>query len=68
MTSRIPPVLRPEHPLARPLSGLVAEFGLEYVGSLDGVEITGVTLRSTEVEPGDLYVGIQGLHLSLIHI
>ncbi|HAM27265.1 MAG TPA: UDP-N-acetylmuramoyl-L-alanyl-D-glutamate--2,6-diaminopimelate ligase [Microbacteriaceae bacterium] len=62
MTSRIPPVLRPEHPLARPLSGLVAEFGLEYVGSLDGVEITGVTLRSTEVEPGDLYVGIQGLH------
>jgi UDP-N-acetylmuramoyl-L-alanyl-D-glutamate--2,6-diaminopimelate ligase len=32
------------------------------VGSLDGVEITGVTLRSTEVEPGDLYVGIQGLH------
>jgi UDP-N-acetylmuramoyl-L-alanyl-D-glutamate--2,6-diaminopimelate ligase len=62
LTARIPPVLRPEHPLARPLSGLVAEFGLEHVGSLDGVEITGVTLRSTEVEPGDLYVGIQGLH------
>ncbi|WP_394768903.1 Mur ligase family protein [Lacisediminihabitans sp.] len=62
MTARIPPVLRPEHPLARPLSGLVTEFGLEYVGDIDGVEITGVTLRSTEVEPGDLYVGIRGLH------
>lgn len=61
MTARIPPVLRPEHPLARPLAGLVSEFGLESRGSLDGVEITGVTLRSTEVEPGDLYVGIQGL-------
>jgi UDP-N-acetylmuramoyl-L-alanyl-D-glutamate--2,6-diaminopimelate ligase len=52
--------LRPEHPLARPLAGLVAEFGLESLGSLDDVEITGVTLRSTEVESGDLYVGIRG--------
>ncbi|HEY0261214.1 MAG TPA: UDP-N-acetylmuramoyl-L-alanyl-D-glutamate--2,6-diaminopimelate ligase [Lacisediminihabitans sp.] len=60
MTARIPPVLRPEHPLARPLAGLVAEFGLDHRGSLDGIEITGVTLRSTEVEAGDLYVGIQG--------
>ncbi|MDQ1577795.1 MAG: UDP-N-acetylmuramoyl-L-alanyl-D-glutamate--2,6-diaminopimelate ligase, partial [Microbacteriaceae bacterium] len=49
MTARIPPVLRPEHPLARPLAGLVSEFGLDHVGSLDGVELTGVTLRSTEV-------------------
>jgi UDP-N-acetylmuramoyl-L-alanyl-D-glutamate--2,6-diaminopimelate ligase len=60
VTARIPPVLRPEHPLARPLAGLVAEFGLESLGSLDDVEITGVTLRSTEVESGDLYVGIRG--------
>ena len=62
MTARIPPVLRPQHPLARPLASLVAEFQLESRGSLDGVELTGVTLRSTEVEPGDLYVGIQGSH------
>ncbi len=62
MTARIPPVLRPEHPLARPLAGLVSEFGLDSVGSLDGIEITGVTLRSTEVQAGDLFVGIQGLN------
>ncbi|CAN5135605.1 UDP-N-acetylmuramoyl-L-alanyl-D-glutamate--2,6-diaminopimelate ligase [soil metagenome] len=62
MSARIPPVLRPEHPLARPLAGLVTEFDLESRGSLDGVELTGVTLRSTEVEPGDLYVGIQGVN------
>ncbi len=60
MNARIPPVLRPEHPSARSLTGLVADFGLDYVGSLDGVEITGVTLRSTEVQPGDLYVGVPG--------
>jgi UDP-N-acetylmuramoyl-L-alanyl-D-glutamate--2,6-diaminopimelate ligase len=62
VSARIPPVLRPEHPLARPLAGLVTEFDLESRGSLDGVELTGVTLRSTEVEPGDLYVGIQGVN------
>ncbi|AWB89112.1 Mur ligase family protein [Salinibacterium hongtaonis] len=60
MSDRIPPVLRPEHPSARSLSGLVAEFGLESVGSLDGVELTGITLRSPEVEPGDLFVGMPG--------
>ncbi len=38
----------------------MSEFGLDSVGQLDGVEITGVTVRSTEVEAGDLYVGIQG--------
>ena len=60
MTDRIPPVLRPEHPQARSLAGLVAEFGLAVEGSTDGVELTGVTLRSSEVQPGDLYVGING--------
>lgn len=63
MIERIPPILRPEHPVARPLSALVSEFGLHHIGSLDGVEITGVTLRSTEVRPGDLYVGIKGAKL-----
>jgi len=60
VSDRIPPVLRPEHPLARPLAGLVSEFGLASVGSLDSVEITGVTLRSNEVQPGDLFVGMPG--------
>lgn len=55
-------MLRPAHPLARPLTALVSAFGLNSVGALDGVNITGVTLRSTEVEAGDLYVGIQGLN------
>lgn len=62
LTDRIPPVLRPEHPLARALAGLVEEFGLEYVGSLDGVEVSGVTVRTSEVHPGDLFVGLPGAH------
>ena len=60
MTARIPPVLRPEHPSARSLAGLVADFGLDSRGSVEGVEITGVTLSTGDLHPGDLYVGMPG--------
>ncbi|MEP6479040.1 MAG: UDP-N-acetylmuramoyl-L-alanyl-D-glutamate--2,6-diaminopimelate ligase [Rhodoglobus sp.] len=60
MTARSSSVLRPEHPSARSLAALVDEFGLEHSGSLDGVELTGITLSTKNLEPGDLYVGIQG--------
>jgi UDP-N-acetylmuramoyl-L-alanyl-D-glutamate--2,6-diaminopimelate ligase len=62
VTTRIPPVLRPEHPQARALAGLVAEFGLTVVGSVEGLEISGVTLSTADLQPGDLYVGIRGAH------
>ncbi|MET1044912.1 MAG: UDP-N-acetylmuramoyl-L-alanyl-D-glutamate--2,6-diaminopimelate ligase [Microbacteriaceae bacterium] len=61
MTDRIPPVLRPEHPSPRSLAGLVDEFGLDYRGPLD-IEITGVTLSTADLHPGDLYVGVPGQH------
>jgi UDP-N-acetylmuramoyl-L-alanyl-D-glutamate--2,6-diaminopimelate ligase len=60
VSSNIPPVLRPEHPSPRPLATLVQEFGLEHHGSIDGVEVSGLTLRTNEVQPGDLFVGIKG--------
>lgn len=62
MTDRIPPVLRPEHPLPRPLAALVAEFGLDVRGSVDGVELGGVTVRTSEVHPGDLFVALRGVN------
>jgi UDP-N-acetylmuramoyl-L-alanyl-D-glutamate--2,6-diaminopimelate ligase len=60
VSSRIPPVLRPEHPSPRSLAGLVQEFGIEYRGDLVGVEISGVTLSTSDLHPGDLFVGLQG--------
>ncbi|WP_158864685.1 Mur ligase family protein [Leifsonia sp. AG29] len=60
MTGPAPSSLRPEHPVARPLAQLVAEFGLDARGDLDGVEVTGAALASSAVEPGDLYVGVPG--------
>lgn len=62
MTSRIPPVVRPEHPSPRPFSALLHEFELEAIGAVDGLEISGVTLSSSSVQPGDLYFGIRGAH------
>jgi UDP-N-acetylmuramoyl-L-alanyl-D-glutamate--2,6-diaminopimelate ligase len=62
VTSRIPLILRPEHPAPRSLAMLVQEFGLEYRGSLDGVELTGVTLGTEDLHPGDLFVGIRGMN------
>jgi UDP-N-acetylmuramoyl-L-alanyl-D-glutamate--2,6-diaminopimelate ligase len=60
VTGPAPSTLRPEHPVARPLAQLVAEFGLECRGDLDAVEVTGAALASSAVEPGDLYVGVPG--------
>ena len=60
--SRIPPVLRPEHPEPRPLDALVESFGLEHHGSLEGVALTGVTLSTADVRAGDLFVGLRGAH------
>ncbi|MBC7518280.1 MAG: UDP-N-acetylmuramoyl-L-alanyl-D-glutamate--2,6-diaminopimelate ligase [Microbacteriaceae bacterium] len=56
----MPPVLRPEYPEARPLDQLISHFSLDFSGDIGAVAVTGVTLRSTEVQPGDLYVGVPG--------
>jgi UDP-N-acetylmuramoyl-L-alanyl-D-glutamate--2,6-diaminopimelate ligase len=60
VSSRIPPVLRPEHPSPRSLSGFVQEFGVDHRGDIDGVEISGVTLSTGDLHPGDLFVGVKG--------
>ncbi|MCJ1700689.1 UDP-N-acetylmuramoyl-L-alanyl-D-glutamate--2,6-diaminopimelate ligase [Rathayibacter festucae] len=52
--------LRPEHPAPRALAQLVSEFSLGPVRGIDGVEVSGVTLDSRCVQPGDLYVGVAG--------
>lgn len=60
LSSRIPPIIRPEHPSPRSLALLVEEFALDSMGELDGVEVTGITVNSGEARPGDLYVGLRG--------
>nr|WP_218868978.1 UDP-N-acetylmuramoyl-L-alanyl-D-glutamate--2,6-diaminopimelate ligase [Leifsonia psychrotolerans] len=42
------------------MSGLVEEFNLDLRDDIDGLEVTGVSLSSRTVQPGDLYVGVPG--------
>jgi UDP-N-acetylmuramoyl-L-alanyl-D-glutamate--2,6-diaminopimelate ligase len=62
VTASVSQALRPEHPVVRSLAELVAAFELDNRGSLDGVEVSGVSLSSGAVQPGDLYVGVPGRH------
>ncbi len=48
--------------MARSLSGLVSDFGLDVTGSTDGVEVSGLTVSTDDVHPGDLFVGLPGKH------
>src|ERR1700685_1533092 len=55
-------VIRPAHPVPRPLSGLAELLGVgraERIGSEPG-RLSGVTLDSRAVQPGDLYAALPG--------
>lgn len=60
MTGNIPPVIRPENPRPRSLQRLVSELGLRSRGELRGTEISGITVMTREVQPGDLFVALRG--------
>ena len=55
--------LRPAEPVPRPLAGLLSEVpGLRPVGDPGGATVTGCTLDSRAVSPGDLYAALPGAH------
>ncbi|MEY4476527.1 MAG: hypothetical protein RJA31_31 [Actinomycetota bacterium] len=60
MTGNIPPVIRPEFVSPRSIELLATEFDLHIVGNARGVEITGITVMTREVRPGDMFVALQG--------
>lgn len=51
--------LRPAHPAGDRLGALAERIGITEVGSAD-VHVTGVTLRSQDVRPGDLFAALPG--------
>ncbi|ADG74489.1 UDP-N-acetylmuramyl-tripeptide synthetase [Cellulomonas flavigena DSM 20109] len=54
--------LRPERPPVRRVEDLAADLDLVTVGApAAGLTFTGVTMSSTDVEPGDLFVAVPGL-------
>lgn len=49
---------RPTHPAGDSLARLAEQVGAE--GAIDGVRVTGVTLRSQDTRPGDLFAALPG--------
>jgi UDP-N-acetylmuramoyl-L-alanyl-D-glutamate--2,6-diaminopimelate ligase len=60
VTGNIPPVIRPRHPNPRSAELLVSDLGLRFVGEIRAVEISGITVMTREVQPGDLFVALRG--------
>lgn len=60
MAGVTPRILRPEHPAPRPLAGLAEAFALDVDADLDGVEVTGITNDSSDVQPGDIFAALPG--------
>ena len=52
--------IRPQHPQKVTLAQLAEPFSLELQATDGEVGVTGVTIDSRDVRPGDLYVGIPG--------
>ncbi|WP_345802034.1 UDP-N-acetylmuramoyl-L-alanyl-D-glutamate--2,6-diaminopimelate ligase [Microbacterium sp. AZCO] len=60
--SNLPPVLRPENPPARPLADLADRFASEVRGDVAGVEVSGITLATADLRPGEAFVAIRGVN------
>ena len=60
LESAAPSSLRPEHQPSRSLATLVDDFDLDVQGDPDGVEVSGITVASNQVQPGDIFVALPG--------
>jgi len=60
MSGNIPPVIRPTSVVPRPLGELSDQFGFDVRGDASAVSVSGMTVMTREVEPGDLFVAVRG--------
>ncbi|MCR2801572.1 MULTISPECIES: Mur ligase family protein [unclassified Microbacterium] len=58
--TNLPPVLRPEHPPVRALDELARRFGIDVRGDVAGVSLSGITLATADLRPGEAFVAIRG--------
>ncbi len=56
----MPPVLRPDHPLDRSLGELARRFGRHVHGATAGISLSGVTLATSDLHAGDVFVAVAG--------
>ncbi|GLJ99999.1 UDP-N-acetylmuramoyl-L-alanyl-D-glutamate--2,6-diaminopimelate ligase [Microbacterium terrae] len=60
--SNLPPVLRPERPPVHALADLAARFAVEVRGDVADATLTGITLATADLRPGDVFVAVRGVN------
>jgi UDP-N-acetylmuramoyl-L-alanyl-D-glutamate--2,6-diaminopimelate ligase len=58
--SNLPPVLRPDDPPVHRLRDLADRFAARVVGDLGDQTLTGITLATADLRPGDVFVAVRG--------
>lgn len=57
----IPPILRPEHVAPVSLQDFALHFDLEIVGDGSAVSMTGISMNTGDLRPGDLFIAMPGV-------
>lgn len=57
----IPPILRPDKPNRVRLSALAKELEVSFTAGADDVELTGVSMNTSDVRQGDIFFAMPGL-------
>lgn len=57
----IPPILRPDHVTPVSAANLANTFSLERLNDLDADQITGISMNTADLRPGDLFVAMPGI-------
>ena len=60
MSDNVVAATRPAKPVRTPLATLVAWLGADARGTLDDIGVTGISLSSQRIRPGDLYAALPG--------
>ena len=62
LTGNIPPVVRPKHLIPVSAEKLASAVPFSIVGDLTGVLVSGLSVATREIEPGDAFVAMLGLN------
>ena len=60
MKEQIPPILRPEQVAPLALSKFAEHFDLAWVGNASSASMTGISMNTGDLRPGDLFVAMPG--------
>jgi UDP-N-acetylmuramoyl-L-alanyl-D-glutamate--2,6-diaminopimelate ligase len=60
MKEQIPPILRPDEVQPVELARLAERFELAAIGHIENIKLTGISMNTNDLRPGDLFVAMPG--------